>query len=173
MGCYRKLPSWQKHFKREWKKLANTPIKMSINPKYWPDKLRWVCTCPYFVTSHFLVCKHLVQPVGPIWTTPFWLHPVLQLEGYQISMNSPMADNNTNQNARDEDSKDENNGLIDTEPGFPVEYQKPLHEHFASTSAQYVTSAKVWNTSCNLKITRCWRHLKGMVPHSCHLLRVA
>jgi len=59
-GRYRELPSWRKAFKREWKKLAKTPIEMPIKPKYQPDIVRWVCICPYFVTSRFLVCKHLV-----------------------------------------------------------------------------------------------------------------
>jgi len=36
-----------------------------------------------------------------------------------------MADYNTNQNAKDGDSDGEDNGLIDTEPDFPVEYRKP------------------------------------------------
>lgn len=136
------------------------------------ERPRWVCTCPYFVTSRFLVCKHLVQSVGPVpaifylqvkrnRTTPFWLHPILQPEGLQMATasgsggDSPMADDNTNRNARDEDSDDEDDGLIDTEPGLAMEYRKSLRER-----------------SCNLKITGCWRHLKGTVPHSCGLLRV-
>ena len=144
-GCYHELSCWRKAFKCEWKKLANTQIKMPINPKYRPDVPRWVCTCPYFVTSCFLVCKHLVQSVGPVpatfylqvkrnWTTPFWLHPILQPEGLQIAMasgsgrDSLMADDNTNRNARDKDSDDEDDGLIDTKPGLAMEYQKLLRE---------------------------------------------
>jgi hypothetical protein len=48
----------------------NTPIPTPINNKYRPDLVRFVCTCPYFVVSHFLICKHLVQsfhPVDPIF----------------------------------------------------------------------------------------------------------
>lgn len=33
-GQYCELPSWQKAFKHEWKKLAKTPIEMPINLKY-------------------------------------------------------------------------------------------------------------------------------------------
>ena len=43
-GRFRELPSWRKAFKREWKKLARTPIEMPINPKYRPDSMKWVCT---------------------------------------------------------------------------------------------------------------------------------
>jgi hypothetical protein len=64
------------------------PITLPLNPKYRPDTCRWVCTCPQFSISHFLVCKHLVQAVKPVdlifflqvsrnRTTPFWSHPFL------------------------------------------------------------------------------------------------
>jgi hypothetical protein len=87
-GRYRELPSWRKEFKRIWKKLAMTPIELPINDKYRPNSHRWVCTCPSFVRSRFLVCKHLVQsvqPVPPLFflevkrnrTTPIWQHPTL------------------------------------------------------------------------------------------------
>ncbi|KAG6863348.1 hypothetical protein C0991_006561, partial [Blastosporella zonata] len=36
-GRYRELPSWRKGFKREWKKLARTPISMPLNDAYRPD----------------------------------------------------------------------------------------------------------------------------------------
>ena len=41
-----------------------------------------------------------------------------------------MADDNTNRNARDKDSDDEDDGLIDTEPGLAMEYRKSLRECF-------------------------------------------
>jgi hypothetical protein len=58
---------------------------MPLNEKYRPDAHRWVCTCPCFAISRFLICKHLVQavqPVPPVFfleakrnrTTPFWVH---------------------------------------------------------------------------------------------------
>ncbi|KIM76281.1 hypothetical protein PILCRDRAFT_98766 [Piloderma croceum F 1598] len=113
-GRFCELPSWRKAFKREWKKLANTPMETPINPKYRPDSLKWVCTCPYFVTSQFL-------SIGPVpatfylkvrrnRTTPFWLHPVLQPEGYQClttgfsSGGDPLvAENRTSPSATDEE----------------------------------------------------------------------
>ncbi|KAJ7472293.1 hypothetical protein B0H11DRAFT_1729696 [Mycena galericulata] len=88
-GRHRELPSWRKDFKAEWKKCRETPITLPLNEKYRPDLYRWVCTCPYFFKSRFLLCKHLVQavhPVDPIFflevtrnrTTPFWSHPTLR-----------------------------------------------------------------------------------------------
>src|SRR5882724_3377717 len=70
--------------------VLNTPITLPLNSKYRPDPKAWVCTCPYFVKSRFLVCKHLIQSVPTMLptfflevthhrTTPFWHHPALQL----------------------------------------------------------------------------------------------
>ncbi|KAJ7434977.1 hypothetical protein B0H11DRAFT_1756772, partial [Mycena galericulata] len=80
--------SWRKAFKAQWRCCQNTPISLPLNPKYRPDPYRWVCTCPYFFKSRFLLCKHLVQavhPVDPVFfreversrTVPFWSHPTL------------------------------------------------------------------------------------------------
>jgi hypothetical protein len=87
-GRHRELASWRKAFKQQWTKLANTPTIAPINPKYRPDPRKWVCTCPYFSTSRFLCCKHLVHAVHPVMPkffievkrnrmTPFWSHPLL------------------------------------------------------------------------------------------------
>lgn len=94
IGRYRDLPSWRKEFKKEWKKCIQAKITLPLNDKYRPDPVRWVCTCPYYVTSRFLLCKHLVQsvhPVHPIFflevtrnrKSPFWSHPSL------IPLNKP------------------------------------------------------------------------------------
>jgi hypothetical protein len=61
---------------------------LDLHDKYRPDPQRWVCTCPHFVVSRFLICKHLVQSVHPVSpkfffevernrTTPFYSHPGL------------------------------------------------------------------------------------------------
>ena len=89
IGRFRKLPKWRKDFKFEWIKAMNTRITMPMNEKYRPDIKRFVCTCPHFVVSRFLLCKHLVQqfcPVDPRFflevtrnrTLPFWSHPLLK-----------------------------------------------------------------------------------------------
>ena len=68
-----------------------------MKEKYHPDTKHFVCTCPQFVVSGFLIFKHLVQsfqPVNPIfflqvmrnWTMPFWSNPaliLLQTEGVE------------------------------------------------------------------------------------------
>ena len=61
---------------------------MDLHDKYRPDPQCWVCTCPRFMVSCFLTCKHLVQsvhPVGPKFffevernrTTSFYSHASL------------------------------------------------------------------------------------------------
>ncbi|KAJ3529727.1 hypothetical protein NM688_g7813 [Phlebia brevispora] len=87
-GRFRELPDWRKAFKREWKRCVGASCTVPFKPKYSPNPHLWVCTCPYFATSRFLVCKHLVRTVHsvkPIFflqvtrnrTTPFWSHPTL------------------------------------------------------------------------------------------------
>ncbi|KAJ3985287.1 hypothetical protein F5890DRAFT_1409822 [Lentinula detonsa] len=87
-GRYRNLASWRKGFKAEWKKLEKRPITYPLSDKYRPDPSRWVCGCPSFYKSRFLICKHLVQAVEPVpvtfflevkrnRSTPFWSHKAL------------------------------------------------------------------------------------------------
>ena len=78
------------------------PVTMPINERYRPDVKRFTCTCPQFIISRFLICKHLVQlfhPVNPRFflevtrnrSLPFWSHPSLkpislsreEIEAYQ------------------------------------------------------------------------------------------
>jgi hypothetical protein len=89
MGRFCELPKWRRDFKVEWKKAMRKPITMPLNKKYQPDVKQFVCTCPQFIVSWFLICKHLVQlfhPVNPHFflkvsrnrTVPFWSHPSLK-----------------------------------------------------------------------------------------------
>lgn len=89
IGRFRELPDWRKAFKQEWNRCLKVDISNPINPQYRPDPVNWICTCPYFVTSRFLVCKHLVQSVKPVDAmfflevkrnrqTPFWQHASLK-----------------------------------------------------------------------------------------------
>jgi hypothetical protein len=60
------------------------------------------------------------------WTTPFWLHPILNPYGHQIvtasgsGEDSPTVDDN--RNAREDSGED--NGPTATEPKLAVEYRK-------------------------------------------------
>ncbi|KAH8985839.1 hypothetical protein EDB86DRAFT_2832928 [Lactarius hatsudake] len=89
IGRFCELPQWRRDFKFEWNKATRTPITMPLNEKYKPDVNRFVCTCPQFIISRFLLCKHLVQrfqPVNPKFflevtrnrCPPFWSHPSLK-----------------------------------------------------------------------------------------------
>src|SRR5947199_2979976 len=56
----REKAEWRKAFKKEWKPLTKRPP----NNTYLTDTTRWICGCPAFFTSRFLICKHLVQQKG-------------------------------------------------------------------------------------------------------------
>ena len=84
--------SWRKHFKQEWKKLSSRAEDMVANDRYHTDPAKWTCSCPYFLTSRFLICKHIIACYESIVeridffnnvtrsrTSPFWLHPQLVL----------------------------------------------------------------------------------------------
>ncbi|CAG8560412.1 3543_t:CDS:1, partial [Paraglomus occultum] len=49
-------------FKSEWKKLSDQPI----NHTYMTDLERWICGCPYYLTSRFNICKHLIHQKGRV-----------------------------------------------------------------------------------------------------------
>ena len=88
-GRFRELCSWRKDYKKEWHTLERREVTLPINDAYRPNTEQWTCTCPAFVVSRFLICKHLVQHVQrvpPIFflevkrqrTTPFWRHKTLK-----------------------------------------------------------------------------------------------
>ena len=61
IGRFCELPKWQKDFKFDWLQAMRMPITMPINEKYHPNAKDFVCTCPRFAVSRFLLCKHVVQ----------------------------------------------------------------------------------------------------------------
>jgi hypothetical protein len=56
----RERADWRKTFKAEWKSLIQKPV----NNHYTMDLEHWVCACPYFLTSRFMICKHLIHAKG-------------------------------------------------------------------------------------------------------------
>jgi hypothetical protein len=58
----REQPSWRKDFKTQWRSLVSRTIQN--REKYITDQQKWICSCPYFLTNRFLLCKHLVVPMG-------------------------------------------------------------------------------------------------------------
>ena len=89
-GQYRELCSWWRDFKKEWQILEKRQITLPINDAYRPKINKWTCTCPAFLKSRFLICKHLIQHVEHVLpmfflevkrhrTAPFWRHRALKL----------------------------------------------------------------------------------------------
>jgi hypothetical protein len=55
------LPSWFDDFKNDWKQLTTKPIADESEKRHYTDMERWICSCPSFLNSRFLICKHLVH----------------------------------------------------------------------------------------------------------------
>lgn len=55
----RTFPSWWGAFKQDWK----TALRKEVNTDtiYYTDIERWICSCPAFIDSTYLLCKHLVK----------------------------------------------------------------------------------------------------------------
>lgn len=153
IGRFRELPCWRKQFKREWKKLAITPIIMPLNDKYRPDPHRWVCTCPAFVRSRFLICKHLIQAVEPVpptfflqvkrnRTLPFWQHPMLvPLEGTPLgsatnpTQNTPVSENDAEREPGEETGDKDDDDIVDTGPTLGTDNGSTFRERFTDNIA--------------------------------------
>nr|GAT46378.1 predicted protein [Mycena chlorophos] len=82
------LASWRGTFRSSWRELENRGVSDRVDDTYRPDVKRWVCSCPAFLTSRFLICKHLIRLVKVVptrffrevqrqRTVPFWRHPDL------------------------------------------------------------------------------------------------
>ena len=153
VGRFRELPRWRKDFKSAWGKAMRTPITVPQNEKYRPDVKRFVCTCPHFVVSRFLLCKHLVQqfqPVDPKFflevtrnrSVPFWSHSSLKpltgtTEGHLVDEDSDGDDRKVDMYSRhnlanfqvvnsslESGDDDENDEFVDTwENGGNVDKQ--------------------------------------------------
>ena len=84
-----------------------------MNERYRLDVMHFVCTCPCFIISQFLLCKHLVQlycPVNPWFflevtrnrSVPFWLHPLLKPLPEAEAGPSHLLDQEDNDNDKDD-----------------------------------------------------------------------
>jgi hypothetical protein len=88
---------------------------MPLNDAYRPDAKKWLCTCPFFVTSRFLICKHLVQRVhrvDPVFflkakryrSVPFWRDEGLKLLDEGDESLTPIDPNTADEDTDDEDT---------------------------------------------------------------------
>ena len=60
----RQYPHWWEEFKREWKKAGQRHFSTNSGENYYTSDALWVCSCPSFLQSRFLLCKHLVIAAG-------------------------------------------------------------------------------------------------------------
>lgn len=88
-GRPKTLTNMQVAFKRAWKRLSKSHIKGTYNT----DLARWTCDCGSQKYHANLLCKHLVQAVGPIDTS--WWPLVTRYNVppfYTVPINSVIAD---------------------------------------------------------------------------------
>lgn len=126
---FRGLTPWRKEFKAEWRKLE---IAQGQNSEYDTSPTDWTCSCPAFLMSRFLVCKHLVKSVHRIdgsssffrsvkrrYQPPFYRHPDL------IALSDSSEDSETD-NSSSEDEDFEETGYSDFELNFDNEAEDSM-----------------------------------------------
>ena len=65
----KRVPDLYNSIKSEWKRLQKKEI---IYPNaYLTDVDRWICSCKYFLTSRFMICKHLIHLKGSVYKNYF------------------------------------------------------------------------------------------------------
>lgn len=84
--------SWRKVFKKQWKTLRDRKIDPKSIQKYHTNPAMWTCACDAFLSSRFLICKHIIHCYEPITdpitffsrirrqrSSPFWVDKQLAL----------------------------------------------------------------------------------------------
>ncbi|GES87624.1 ATP-dependent DNA helicase Pif1 [Rhizophagus clarus] len=81
----RQDPSWRKDFKHNWKQLSKKESLQTSD--YLTDSERWICSCPYFLTNRFFICKYLVNNVKENISSRFFkevqrqgVYPLLEMK---------------------------------------------------------------------------------------------
>ncbi|PKY41406.1 hypothetical protein RhiirA4_454982 [Rhizophagus irregularis] len=54
------FPAWWQTFKKDWDKAVNTNIEFAMDKRHHIDTINWICSCPAYFCSPYLLCKHLV-----------------------------------------------------------------------------------------------------------------
>lgn len=148
-GRLRNLPQWRKAFKRAWKHCAKTVIRNPDEPRYTTDPQAWICSCRAFVTSRFLICKHIIQAVHPVSprffkevkrrrTAPFWQHPDLRpidnREPVNIAETNPIhpADPTLFEDDEDDESESGDGNIDDVDLQMGQSFDEDLDDQIAS-----------------------------------------
>ncbi|KAJ7621731.1 hypothetical protein DFH06DRAFT_1273581 [Mycena polygramma] len=164
-GRYRELPCWRKDFKRDWKKLARTPITLPVNPAYQTDTKKMICTC--------------VQPVPPVFflevkrqrTAPFWVHPALR----PLSDGDDDADE-TASDAADDTRAGERVGWDDDDEDDIVDTHRPEDEQLTFDEAMDENIDVILEFAKGLKFQRRFRDqrmLQALEREGASFLRLA
>jgi hypothetical protein len=149
-GRHRHIASWRKAMKEEFNRCAQAVLRCDLeDSNYIMDADNWLCTCPHFPTSRFLLCKHLVQacePVDPLFflvvparnrTAPFWRHQLLVPKGGHrepiqpgASALSAVSDLPPVELTTEDLEDEEDLGEDDEEETAPVDYSAPYNQAY-------------------------------------------
>ena len=158
--------SWRKKFKATWKKLANAEVDPANIGRYHTNPFKFVCACPAFLQSRFLICKHLVHcfeniPIGMEMgrfyysvsrhtTAPFWRSPQLRIRGEYLHLASSQSEGtypelDTAESASDVECLGDGTdmGYLDSEEGMDEDLDEQLTERRekARKFAEQITAA--------------------------------
>ena len=56
----RGFSAWWQTFKKDWNKAVNKDIESGEDERHHIDTINWICSCPAYSHSPYLLCKHLV-----------------------------------------------------------------------------------------------------------------
>lgn len=123
--------SWRKAFKKEWKQFKDREIDPKSIQKYHTNPTMWTCACDAFLSSRFLICKHIIHRYDPITdpitfftrvrrqrVSPFWVdkHLVLRPEYRKTeTVTHSDADSDSESDIDLEDSQEDQLTAIDDE----------------------------------------------------------
>jgi MULE transposase domain len=180
----RYTPSWRPVFKRAWKECSRRTIN---DTSYITDSVKWTCSCPAYLESRFLLCKHLVQsvrPVGPIFfnevhrrrSPPFWQHPdliPLEIEANmtkqsELESGEEADEENTDISDAEDETDEENMDISDMEDEMSEgrEFDESWEYVYGSVEQSLEKWKELLNSQKEFKDVRFWsaanEAMKGM-----------
>ena len=128
---HRGFPAWWQNFKKDWNRLAMADVESGMEDRYHVDINNWVCSCPAYLNSRYLLCKHLVTKKNgrlfmPTYTETIRRHdyPFLIFKKDNLPIINPM--NNPWIRLRDETDEEID---INEEEGLSSMIQPETFEH--------------------------------------------
>ena len=108
---------WRKIFKKEWRNLRSQDVDSQSLAKYHTDPTKWTCACESFLTSRFLICKHILCCYEDIQNPvtffsrirrqryrPFWIEQQLVLRPQYLRIADPVLQDSEQESGDESDT---------------------------------------------------------------------